>query len=388
MAELVSDNVTAPAEISYETPQACGTSPFHTLPGNPTVPTNVDGETETSRQYPRYIWDDEPKSFFDSIILDARRLESENEGFQALTKYRNALVGYRNLLPHTHPQLSSLEYELANLHMQLHQTKEAYELLNWMSKVHTRDLGPRHLKTVQHLNHVIGLLRVWSRQNDAQPLVQYLLQDQDSPSETVPYLTFSPTPSPEPTGSALTASPLVTDASLETFVLSLDERFKDRPVEISENALRAWTKLIRICVAQNDEARTKLAMTRAADSVRTVMQLKNSTWTMGLFRCVLDLMELFIKEGDFTTARETLEDVEAKLEGVLGNDYCNRLSILTGIALLYQNENRWSDAVAYLEHAQAVSARAYGRKGSRTRWIEDARRKGFYKPMPPVFPSL
>jgi hypothetical protein len=78
--------------------------------------------------------------------------------------------------------------------MQVQETKEAYELLNWMSKVYTRDLGPRHLKTVQHLNHVIGLLRVWSRPNDAEPIIQYLFQGQDSPSETVPLLIFSPTP--------------------------------------------------------------------------------------------------------------------------------------------------------------------------------------------------
>jgi hypothetical protein len=79
--------------------------------------------------------------------------------------------------------------------MHLQEMKEAYELLNWMSKVHTGYLGHRQLKTGQHLNHVIGLPRVWTRPNDAEPIIQYLFQGQDSPSETVPLLTFSPTPS-------------------------------------------------------------------------------------------------------------------------------------------------------------------------------------------------
>jgi hypothetical protein len=78
--------------------------------------------------------------------------------------------------------------------MHLQEMNEVNELLSWMSKVHTRYLGHRHLKTVQHLNHVIGLPRVWSRSNDAEPIIQYLFQGQDSPSETVPLLIFSPTP--------------------------------------------------------------------------------------------------------------------------------------------------------------------------------------------------
>jgi hypothetical protein len=89
-------------------------------------------------------------------------------------------------------------------------------------------------------------------------------------------LTFFPTPNYEPAGSALTASSIVADASLEISVLSLDKCFKDRPADLSEKAFCAWTELIRIRVAENDEARTKLAMTRAATSVRTVMQLEDT----------------------------------------------------------------------------------------------------------------
>jgi 4-alpha-glucanotransferase len=69
--------------------------------------------------------------------------------------------------------------------MQLQETKEAYELLNWMNKVHTRDLDPRYLKTVQHLDHVIGLFRIWTWKNNAEPLIHYLLQGQDSLSESL-----------------------------------------------------------------------------------------------------------------------------------------------------------------------------------------------------------
>jgi hypothetical protein len=134
------------------------------------------------------------KSYFDSIILEARRLESKNKSIQALTKYRDALVSYRNLLPHIHPQISSLGYELANFHMQLQETKEAYELLNWMNKVHTRDLGPQHLKTVQRFNHVIGLLQVWFRLNVAEPIIRCLFQGQNSPFETVRLLTLASMP--------------------------------------------------------------------------------------------------------------------------------------------------------------------------------------------------
>jgi hypothetical protein len=55
-AELLSDNVAAPAEVSYENLQASATSSFHTLPRDPTVPTVIDDDSEANMQYPKELF--------------------------------------------------------------------------------------------------------------------------------------------------------------------------------------------------------------------------------------------------------------------------------------------------------------------------------------------
>jgi hypothetical protein len=57
------------------------------------------------------------------------------------------------------------------------------------------------------------------------------------------------------------------------------------------------------------------------------------------------------------------------------------IDLLLRMGMLYQQEeDMWTDADHYFQHAQAASARAFGRMDARTRTIEDARRQQHYDP--------
>lgn len=375
----------APAGISYDTPSTSAPSPLYTSSEAPATPPGVDNEMEEDVRYPRFTWNGHTKSYFDELLMGVEQLELEGRIFEAQVKYRDVLCGYRKLLSQTHHQITSVAYKLANLYAKTQDMREADEILEWMTKVHIRDLGLWNRRTVQHLTRVVEMLQSWCRQNEAIPLIDHLLQGQGSPSQTMSVAMAVPDSiDTEGIGRELALIDILAsvDNSIETRLIPLVERCEDRPTDFPAQTIRAWTALIRAYVNMEDEAKKEDTFTRAVKSTRVIMKMENSAWSVSLFKSLLALIQMFVHADNREFATEVLSDVEEKIEDIFRDDHEKTICILTDIGMLYQREDRWEDAKPYFEHAQAVAARAYGRKDARTKIVEAARQNGYYQPMP------
>lgn len=139
---------------------------------------NKENGREEELRYPKFTYDGNSKSYFDDSVSKARQLLRLGQDTEALVNYPDALAGYRNLLSPTNDLVTSLVYKVAQLYMQLHDTKAANRILKSATETHVREHGLWDGRTVQHISQLIKMLQGWARQNEALSPILNLLQRQ------------------------------------------------------------------------------------------------------------------------------------------------------------------------------------------------------------------
>jgi hypothetical protein len=334
--------------------------------------------------YPRFTFAGNPKSHYDELVTEAEQFSSSGQHIEALEKYLDALAGYRNLLSPTHDLIISTVYKVAHLHMKLHDTKAADQILESATEAHVREHGLWDSKTVQHISQLVKMLQGWARQNEALPLVLHLLQGQESESySTLPSSTTSVNLDAAGIQRQLTVANMlapVMDEITKARLVALAHLCEARPLEFPKQTLDVWVALVRNYNDTGDDDHLKDALNRAANSVRTFSDLEESAWTIPVYLSLLSLMQLFVTCGLHGFVDDVLLAMEERVDYTLDKSPEDMIDLLLRTGLLYQQEDMWPDADHYFQHAQAASARSFGRMDARTKAIEDARRQQYYNP--------
>ncbi|KAB2099129.1 hypothetical protein AG0111_0g12648 [Alternaria gaisen] len=358
----------APAEITYATPSAYATSPFDASSATPATPSDMNKENgrEEELWYPRFTYDGNSKSYYDDLVSKAGQLLRLGQHTEALEDYLDALAGYRDLLSPTNDLVTSLVYRVAQLYMQLHDTKAADRILESATETY--------------------MLQDWARQNEALPPVLNLLQRQK-------HEPYSNLPSSSSTISAnfdtaeirrhlamaeMIAS--VMDETTKAGLVAIAQRCEAQPLDFPQQTLDALVALIRTYKDARDVHHVQDALSRAAVSVRTLIDSEDETWTIPFFSSLLSLMEVFIGYGKHKFVDGVLLAAEEQAEYTLYNSPDSMIDLFLRMDMLYQGEDVWEEADHYFQYAQAASANASGRMNTWTKTIEDARRQQHYEP--------
>jgi hypothetical protein len=172
----------------------------------------------------------------------------------------------------------------------------------------------------------------------------------------------------------------VMDETTKAGLVAIAQRCEAQPLEFPQQTLDVWVALILTYKDAGDVHHVQDALSRAAVSVRTLNDLEDEAWTIPLFSSLLSLMEVFIGYGKHEFVDGVLLAVEERAEYTLYNSPDRMIDLFLHIGMLYQREDMWEEADHYFQHAQAASAKAFGRMNTRTRTIEDARRLQHYEP--------
>jgi tetratricopeptide (TPR) repeat protein len=347
---------------------------------------NKENGREEELWYPRFTYDGNSKSYYDDLVSKAGQLSRLGQHTEALENYLDALAGYRNLLSLTNDLVTSLVYKVAQLYMQLHDTKAADRIPESATETHVREHGLWDERTVQHISQLIKMLQGWARQNEALPPVLNLLQRQKHES-------YSNLPSSSSTISAnfdtaeirrhlamaeMIAS--VMDETTKAGLVAIAQRCEAQPLDFPQQTLDVLVALIRTYKDARDVHHVQDALSRAAVSIRTLNDLEDEAWTIPLFSSLLSLMEVFIGYGKHEFVDGVLLAMEERAEYTLYNSPDSMIDLFLRMGMLYQREDVWEEADHYFQHAQAASANAFGRMNTWTKTIEDARRQQHYEP--------
>jgi hypothetical protein len=172
----------------------------------------------------------------------------------------------------------------------------------------------------------------------------------------------------------------VMDESTKAGLVAIAQRCEAQPLDFPQQTLDVWVALIRTYRDAGDNNHVQDALNRATISVGTLTDLQDEAWTNPLFLSLLTLMEIFVGSGKHEFVDGVLLAMEERAEYTFYNSSDNMIDLFLHMGMLYQREDMWEEADHYFQHAQAASAKAFGRMNTRTRTIEEARRLQHYDP--------
>ncbi|CAH0049043.1 unnamed protein product [Clonostachys solani] len=175
-------DMSTPAGVKYETPREVRDSSSESTDsedsqnditvsqqGNPSPSLTVVDDD----QAPSLTWNGHTRSQVLHLLDDARGFSMEGEAEAAEQTYIRALEGTRHLIGVIHKESNKVAYELANFYAQAGSHKEADAILDEVTRLHFKKLGPEHKRTQQHVIDCVELLNTWNRQDDALGLMAH-----------------------------------------------------------------------------------------------------------------------------------------------------------------------------------------------------------------------
>ncbi|VUC33298.1 unnamed protein product [Clonostachys rosea] len=189
-------DMSTPAGVKYETPREVRDSSSEStdpedsqddrtvaLQRSPSPSVSVS--VTDNDQVPSLAWNGHTRSQVLQLLETARGFSMEGEAEAAEQTYIRALQGTRHLIGVIHHESNRVAYELANFYAQAGSHKEADGILDEVTRLHFKKLGPEHKRTQQHVVDCAELLNSWNRQDDALGLLAHseeiLVSRQTSP---------------------------------------------------------------------------------------------------------------------------------------------------------------------------------------------------------------
>ena len=229
--------------------------------------------------YPRFTYDGHSKSYYDELVSKAEQFSRLGKHTEALKNHLEALAGYRNLLSPTHDLIISSVYKVAQLHMQLHDSKAADRVLESATEAHVLEHGFWGERTVQHISQLIKMLQGWARQNEALPLVLHMLQGQEhgsysNLSSSTISINFDATGIQRHLAMADMLAPVMNETTKAELV-AIAQCCEAQPLDFPQQTLDVWLALIRTYKDAEEDGNVQDALDRAASSVRTLSGLED-----------------------------------------------------------------------------------------------------------------
>ncbi|KAF4469329.1 rhomboid family [Fusarium albosuccineum] len=330
--------------------------------------------------------------------------------------------GFCHLQGAFHEETKKVVYELANLHTQMGDEREADHVLEKLTQAHIEGLGFKHKKTQSHILHVVELLNGWGRPDDALGLLslsketdQCLNADKEPGSRRSrnrgrrrrrrAKATNSHHDEADRMGIVVLDDEIPADAEPSHIDYQLDLAHsqvvtKDANVE---PLLRA---LISHCenhqgglITQNLRARGDLLslyekLDVVADHVAvfedTVIALNNIwesyDWDEERFECI-DVMEAYmqvvanmLKSGFTAQAKAQFRKVANKAEGLFSRHDERAVWINITIGLAFQTHMNWDEAEEWFDraYAGALCNDEWGPKDGIVKSLENARKNHYF----------
>jgi tetratricopeptide (TPR) repeat protein len=330
---------------------------------------------------------------------------------EAERKFREALVGLENLLPATHEDTNAVAYHLAAFYAQHGRMKEADGVLNRIGEQHLDRWGINHKKTRTHIHRVADLFHSWNRQSDAIAFLcrafsyyDRLFGTSDRGGTSSGSIESNPSivrtmpiqhlriQSADPTDSnhesegtngkeleqPSTELAIKVEEADGPSLLSLIDQCEKYPEHLGEETLQAYRTVINCCRTQQNGHMLPVALERSAAAFWKIFDTYERKAKMVLDAAV-ELAKAHLVSGNDEIAEDMFHEIQEEAVKSLGSDDHTTIAILIDIGKLYQDQQRWPDALPWFEHALSASLTANGLESNLTKKLDAARENECYE---------
>lgn len=183
-------------DIQYWTPRAAADTPQTPRDVSAAQPPQYR-EKQHSPTIPRRVYLDYPPVNLDmrrTTISDLRKLlvsasQAAPSGNLdvADADFRDAVSGFRQVLPPTHEETIKAGYLYASFYANSGEMDKADAVLSWMTEMHREKWGSEHERTYLRYARMIELLRSWGLKEHAENLVYKLMEGLDDNDDDSPF---------------------------------------------------------------------------------------------------------------------------------------------------------------------------------------------------------
>jgi hypothetical protein len=419
--------MTTPLEVTYSTPHTIASRNRTPTPSVAIVsPPGGEASSVVSRRTDRWTpfpmaqarrshqlatrWQNYSRTDLDVLRKEAQELARQGKNMEAERIFREALAGLENLLPPTHDDTNSAAYQLAAFYAQHGRMKEADAVLGRVGEHHLEHWGINHKKTRSHIHRVADLYHSWDRQSDAIAFLcrAYSFYDRlfnrsaagepnssslgsqpviirTVPTQPIRIQSVEPTAPDEEAGTtneaygdqSSTGAVIKVEEPESTSLLNLIDQFERYPESLGEETLLSHRTAINYCRAQQNEALLTEALDKSAQAFRNIFDASEPK-SKAVIEAAVELAKSHLLSGKDESAGDMFLRIESEADESLGPDDHNTIAILIDIGKFYQDQQRWTDACPWFEHAFAASITKNGLENHLTQRLEAALDAEYY----------